>query len=79
MTETSAIDWKARALEAERKASEAWEAYHRLAAEQSDAKHYRAVLEQQQDSLSWRITLPLRFAKRVMVVLTRLMRQISKR
>lgn len=79
MAETAPIDWKARALEAERKSAEAWEAYHRLAAEQTDARHYRAVLEQVQNSLSWKITSPLRLAKRVAVVLTRLLRQISNR
>lgn len=56
------IDWKARAEEAERRAAEAWEAYHRMAADRADAAHYRNLLEEQQASISWRVTAPLRLA-----------------
>jgi hypothetical protein len=55
------IDWKARAEEAERRAAEAWEAYHRIAADRADAEHYKHVIEGYERSLSWRITSPLRF------------------
>ena len=60
------IDWKARAEEAERRADEAWEAYHRIAADRADAEHYRHLIEGYQHSLSWRITSPLRFGLMVM-------------
>ena len=55
------IDWKTRAQEAERRAAEAWEAYHRIAADRADAEHYKHVIEGYEHSLSWRITSPLRF------------------
>jgi hypothetical protein len=60
------IDWKARAEEAERRAAEAWEAYHRIAADRADAAHYRHVIDGYEHSLSWRITSPLRFGMLVM-------------
>jgi hypothetical protein len=59
------IDWKARAQEAERRAAEAWEAYHRIAADRADAAHYRHVIDGYEHSLSWRITSPLRFGMMV--------------
>ena len=55
-------DWKTRAEEAERRAAEGWEAYHRIAADRADAAHYKHEIEGYRDSLSWRITSPLRFA-----------------
>jgi hypothetical protein len=55
------IDWKARAQEAERRAAEAWEAYHRIAADRADAEHYKHAIEGYEHSLSWQITAPLRF------------------
>jgi hypothetical protein len=55
------IDWEARAQEAERRAAEAWEAYHRIAADRADVAHYKHVIEGYEQSLSWRITSPLRF------------------
>ena len=54
------IDWKARALEAERREAEAWQAYHLLAADRADAAHYRERVSGYADSLSWKITAPLR-------------------
>src|SRR2546422_3085114 len=45
------IDWKARAEEAERRAAEAWEAYHRIAADRADAAHYRHVIDGYEHSL----------------------------
>lgn len=59
-------DWKARAQEAERRAAEAWEAYHRIAADRADAAHYRHRIEGYEHSLSWQITSPLRFGMLVM-------------
>jgi hypothetical protein len=59
------IDWKARAQDAERRAAEAWEAYHRIAAERADAAHYKHLLESREASFSWRITAPLRLARLV--------------
>ena len=56
------IDWKARAQEAERREAHAWEAYHTLAADRADAAHYRQRLSGYSDSLSWKITAPLRLA-----------------
>jgi hypothetical protein len=55
------IDWKTRAQEAERRAAEAWEAYHRIAADRADAQHYKHMIEGYEHSLSWRLTSPLRF------------------
>jgi hypothetical protein len=73
------IDWKTRAHEAERRAAEAWEAYHRIAADRADAEHYKHMIEGYEHSLSWRLTSPLRFGmlvlrwleKKVMGVLRR--------
>ena len=59
------IDWKSRAEDAERRAAEAWDAYHRLAAEHADAAHYKHLLERRESSFSWRITAPLRVARLV--------------
>jgi hypothetical protein len=56
------IDWKARAQEAERREAQAWEAYHALAADRHDAAHYMRRLSGYKDSLSWKVTAPLRFA-----------------
>jgi hypothetical protein len=56
------IDWKTRAEEAERRAAEAWDAYHRIAADRADAEHYKHVIEGYEHSLSWRLTAPLRLA-----------------
>jgi hypothetical protein len=60
VTASAEIDWKARAQEAERRAAEAWEAYHRIAADRADAAHYKHVIDGYERSLSWRITAPLR-------------------
>lgn len=68
------IDWKARALDAERKANEAWHAYHQLAAQQADAQAQVMTLEQYEESISWKITAPLRLAKRMAILLTRWLR-----
>jgi hypothetical protein len=56
------IDWKARAIAAERREAEAWREYHLLAADRSDAAEYRQRLSGYADSLSWKITAPLRLA-----------------
>ena len=63
MSAEAEIDWKARALDAERRAAEAWEAYHRIAAERADAAHYKHLLETREASFSWRVTAPLRIAR----------------
>jgi hypothetical protein len=65
------IDWKARAEDAERRAAEAWEAYHEIAAEHADAAHYKHLLETREASFSWRITAPLRLARLALRWLTR--------
>lgn len=56
------IDWKARAREAERREAQAWQAYHALAADRADAAHYMRRLSGYRDSLSWKVTAPLRLA-----------------
>ena len=66
MATSADIDWKARAEEAELSAAEAWEAYHRIAADRADAAHYRHQIEGYEHSLSWQITSPLRFGMLVM-------------
>jgi hypothetical protein len=74
------IDWKARAQEAERRSAEAWDAYHRIAADRADAAHYKYVLEGYEHSLSWRLTAPLRFGLLVMRwLLRRVKAAISRR
>jgi hypothetical protein len=73
------IDWKARAEDAERRAAEAWEAYHRLAAEHADAAHYKHLLETRERSFSWRITAPLRLARLVVRWLVRKSRNALRR
>jgi hypothetical protein len=65
------IDSKARAQAAERRAAEAWDAYHRIAAERADAAHYEHLLETRERSFSWRITAPLRLARLVVRWLVR--------
>ena len=55
-------DWKARALEAERREAQAWQAYHLLAADRADAAQYRERVSGYADSLSWKVTAPLRLA-----------------
>ena len=72
---SSEIDWKARAEDAERRAAEAWDAYHRIAAERADAAHYKHLLEQREASVSWRITAPLRLARLIVRWLLRKARQ----
>jgi hypothetical protein len=67
-------DWKTRAQEAERRAAEAWEAYHRIAADRADAEHFKHVIEGYEHSLSWRLTSPLRFA---MFLLRALMKRVK--
>ena len=69
-------DWRARAEHAERRATEAWEAYHRLAADRADAAYYRGLLEDLRGSLSWRITAPLRLA---MALVRRVARLVERR
>lgn len=75
MSDAPETDWRGRAERAERRATEAWEAYHRLAAERADADYYRRLLEDLRGSLSWRITAPLRvglaFARRARAAVRR--------
>jgi hypothetical protein len=66
MDEPAQTDWQARALSAERRADEAWAAYHRLAADREDAAYFRRLLEDHQRSMSWRITAPLRLGMAVL-------------
>jgi hypothetical protein len=73
------IDWKARAQEAERRATEAWAAYHRIAAERADAAHYKHLLETREASFSWRVTAPLRLARMVVGWLLRKSRRALSR
>jgi hypothetical protein len=75
MPTSAGIDWKARAQEAERRAAEAWSAYHLLAAERGDAEHYKHVIKGYEHSLSWRITSPLRFG---MLVLRWLRKKVNE-
>jgi hypothetical protein len=76
---TTEIDWKARAQEAERRAAEAWEAYHRIAADRADAAHYRHKVDGYEHSLSWRITSPLRFGLLVVRWLAKRVKEALRR
>jgi len=73
------IDWKLRAEEAERRAAEAWEAYHRIAADRADAQHYKHMIEGYEHSLSWRLTSPLRFGMLVLRWLEKKVRGVLRR
>ena len=75
MSTSAGIDWKARAQEAERRAGEAWTAYHLLAAERGDAQHYKHLIEGYEHSMSWRLTAPLRFG---MLVLRWLVKKVKE-
>jgi hypothetical protein len=73
------IDWKARAQEAERREAQAWQAYHVLAADRADAAQYRQRVSGYSDSLSWRITAPLRLALAVLRRMVRALKGLSGR
>jgi hypothetical protein len=73
------VDWRARAEEAERRAAEAWTAYHRLAAERGDAEYYRHLLKDREHSMSWRITSPLRFGMLVLRWLRKKVKEVLSR
>jgi hypothetical protein len=73
------IDWKTRAQEAERRAAEAWEAYHRIAADRADAEHYKHLIEGYEHSLSWRLTSPLRFGMLVLRWLEKKVKGVLRR
>jgi hypothetical protein len=73
------IDWKTRAQEAEHRAAEAWEAYHRIAADRADAQHYKHMIEGYEHSLSWRLTSPLRFGMLVLRWLEKKVKEALRR
>jgi hypothetical protein len=65
-------DWEARARTAEGRVQELtaerarlWDEVHRLRAEQQSVEHYQAVARYMEGTLSWRVTWPLRAAKRL--------------
>ncbi len=48
-----------------------WEEVHRLRAERRDVEHYRRQAEYVTNSLSWRITAPLRIGKQLKIKVQR--------
>ena len=79
MATSAETDWKTRAQEAERRAAEAWEAYHRIAADRADAEHYKHMIEGYEHSLSWRLTSPLRFGLLVLRWLEKKVKEALRR
>jgi hypothetical protein len=68
----TATDWEQRALQAEAALEEAlaernrlWEELHGRDAQARELEHYRAEILRMEASLSWRLTAPLRAAKRL--------------
>jgi hypothetical protein len=66
----SETDWKQRALTAEAALEEArtetarlWSELHEHRADQAELNYYRRLYEDQVDSVSWKLTRPLREAK----------------
>jgi hypothetical protein len=53
-----------------------WEELHRLRAERREVEHYRKQAEYVTNSLSWRITSPLRIGKQLK---TRVQRKLDER
>jgi hypothetical protein len=78
----SETDWKQRALAAEAALEEAreesarlWAELHRQRAADAELSYYRALYESQVDSVSWRVTWPLREAK---VIAGKAQRRLSR-
>ena len=79
-TTSAEIDWEARARSAEARVAELaaerarlWEELHQLRAKERQIDHYRARAEYMEGTLSWKLTWPLREAKRVYVKVRRLL------
>jgi uncharacterized protein (DUF3084 family) len=65
--------WEARARTAEARVEELaserarlWEELQTLRAERAAVDHYQATVRKMEETASWRVTRPLRFAKRVL-------------
>ena len=72
MNEVAESDWEARARRAEASLDEVlaergrlWEELHRRTARDRELQHCRELVAQLERSASWRLTAPLRKAKRV--------------
>ena len=73
-------DWEARARAAEARVQELaterarlWEELQRLRSERRDDAHYKELARYMESTASWRITAPLRRAKRVYVFVRRVL------
>lgn len=71
-------DWQRRALEAEAALQEAraesarlWEENNRLRAERREVEHLEGVVAHMEGSVSWKVTEPLRTAKRLAMIMQR--------
>ena len=80
LTET---DWKQRALTAEAALEEArtetarlWTELHQQRADENELAYYRRLYESQVDSVSWKVTRPLRDAK---VLAAKVQRKLAER
>jgi len=77
-TTAAGTDWEARARTAEARVQELtierarlWDELHRLRAEEREVAHYRSVVRYMEGSASWKVTSPLRLAKRAYVKVRR--------
>jgi hypothetical protein len=80
---TTATDWEARARTAEARVEELaaerarlWEQLHLLQAERRSEEHFESLAGYMERSVSWRITWPLREAKRLAI---KIVRALNKR
>jgi hypothetical protein len=76
----SSNDWERRALAAEAALEEAraerarlWEELQKLRSERRDDAHYKELAQYMESTASWRVTAPLRRAKRVYVFVRRVL------
>jgi multidrug resistance efflux pump len=79
----SETDWKQRALTAEAALEEArtetarlWSELHQRRADENELAYYRSLYESQVDSVSWKVTRPLRDAK---VLAAKVQRKLAER
>ena len=79
-TTTTGIDWEARARTAEARVEELaaerarlWEEVHQLRSERRSVEHFQAVATYMEGTVSWRLTSPLRLAKRLLMMVRKVL------
>jgi hypothetical protein len=75
---TTTTDWQARARTAEARVEELaaerarlWEELHKLRAERREDEHYKALAAYMESTVSWKVTRPIRDAKRAYIKVRR--------